>query len=195
MTFVKFISHQILNDLTSTCKIPNQLIQMNNLENRNGKETQEKRPYNLREKKKKVAAYRNLILPQLADDLYKRIIDIVVKQKKYRSADYSAKDLAKELNINTRYLSAVINSRFGENYSCLHNKYRIKESMKLLADKKLAHKNVEEISAMVGFSNRQSFYASFYKYIGETPNGYRKRKLEEKFAKKYNIDNNNSAEK
>ena len=102
---------------------------MNNLENRNGKEAQEKRPYNLREKKKKVAAYRNLIRPQLADDLYKRIIDIVVKQKKYRSADYSAKDLAKELNINTRYLSAVINSRFGENYSCLHNKYRIKESM------------------------------------------------------------------
>ena len=195
MTFVKFISHQILNDLTSTCKIPNQLIQMNNLENRNGKETQEKRPYNLREKKKKVAAYRNLIRPQLADDLYKRIIDIVEKQKKYRSADYSAKDLAKELNINTRYLSAVINSRFGENYSCQHNKYRIKESMKLLADKKLAHKNGEEISAMVGFSNRQSFYASFYKYIGETPNGYRKRKLEEKFAKKYNIDNNNSAEK
>ena len=67
--------------------------------------------------------------------------------------------------------------------------------MKLLADKKLAHKNVEEISAMVGFSNRQSFYASFYKYIGETPNGYRKRKLEEKFAKKYNIDDNSSTEK
>ncbi len=82
MTFVKFIPYQILDDLTSTCKIPNQLIQMNNLENRNGKETQEKRPYNLREKKKKVAAYRNLIRPQLADDLYKRIIDIVVKQKK-----------------------------------------------------------------------------------------------------------------
>src|SRR5574344_2570034 len=112
---------------------------MSNLENE--KQSQEKRAYNLREKKKKVAAYRNLIRPQLADDLDKKIMDIVVKQKKFKDADYSAKDLAKDLNINTRYLSAVINSRFGENYSCLHNKYRIKESLKLLADKKLASTN------------------------------------------------------
>lgn len=159
---------------------------MSNLENE--EQSQEKRPYNLREKKKKVAAYRNLIRPQLADDLYKKIIDIVVKQKKFKDTDYSAKDLAKDLNINTRYLSAVINSRFGENYSCLHNKYRIKEAIRLLSDKKLAHNNIEEISAMVGFSNRQSFYASFYKYMGETPNGYRKRILEEKFSKKYKIE-------
>jgi YesN/AraC family two-component response regulator len=155
---------------------------MSNLESENG--TSQKRPYNLREKKKKNAAYRSLIRPQLADELYKKIQDIVIKQKKYRDPDFSAKELAKELNINTRYLSAVINSRFGENYSCLHNKYRIKEAMKLLADRKMAVKNIEEISAMVGFANRQSFYASFYKYTGETPNGYRKRKLEEKIAAK-----------
>jgi YesN/AraC family two-component response regulator len=150
---------------------------MSNLESEKEKVEELKRPYNLREKKKKNAAYRNLIRPQLADELYKKIIDIVVKQKKYRCADFSAKDLAKELDINTRYLSAVINSRFGENYSCLHNKYRIKESLKLLADKKLASKNIEDISAMVGFANRQSFYASFYKFTGETPNSYRRRKL------------------
>ena len=39
---------------------------------------------------------------------------------------------------------------------------------------------VEEISAMVGFANRQSFYAAFYKNVGETPNGYRKRNQEKK---------------
>jgi methylphosphotriester-DNA--protein-cysteine methyltransferase len=42
---------------------------------------------------------------------------------------------------------------------------------------------VEEISAMVGFANRQSFYAAFYRIIGETPNGYRKRVLAEKAKK------------
>ena len=41
--------------------------------------------------------------------------------------NYSAKDLAKELKTNTRYLSAVVNSRFGMNYSRLLNEYRIKE--------------------------------------------------------------------
>jgi AraC-like DNA-binding protein len=91
--------------------------------------------------------------------------------------------LAKLLQTNTRYLSAVVNSRFGMNYSCLLNEYRIKDALRLLSDKKNAEKNVEEISAMVGFANRQSFYAAFYRIVGETPNGYRKRVLSAKVKK------------
>ena len=135
---------------------------------------------NLREKKEKKAAYRSLIRPELADELYDKILNIVVVQKKYKDPDYSAKDLAKELKTNTRYLSAVVNSRFGMNYSCLLNEYRVKDALHLLTDKRYADKNVEEISAMVGFANRQSFYAAFYKNVGETPNGYRKKHAESK---------------
>ena len=50
----------------------------------------------------------------------------------------------------------------------------------LLTDKRYADKNVEEISTMVGFANRQSFYAAFYKNVGETPNGYRKKHADKK---------------
>lgn len=139
-----------------------------------------KLPYNLREKKEKNAAYRSLIRPELADELYDKIINIVVVQKKYRDPDYSAKMLAKELETNTRYLSAVINSRFGMNYSCLLNEYRIREALHLLTDKRYAAKNIEDISTMVGFANRQSFYAAFYKIMGETPNGYRKKHANKK---------------
>lgn len=139
-----------------------------------------KKPYNLREKKIKDAAYRNMIRAELADELYDKILHIIVVQKKYKDVNFSAKDLAKELKTNTRYLSAVINSRFGMNYSCLLNEYRIKDALHLLIDKRYLDKNVEEISAMVGFANRQSFYATFYKNVGETPNSYRKRKLENK---------------
>jgi AraC-like DNA-binding protein len=70
------------------------------------------------------------------------------------------------------------------NFSCLVNEYRIKDALRLLSDKKHADKNVEEISAMVGFANRQSFYAAFYRIVGETPNGYRKNALEAKVKKK-----------
>ena len=133
---------------------------MSDLENNAQEKGTKKRPYNLREKKEKDAAYRSLIRPELADELYDKILNIVVVQKKYRDADYSAKDLAKELQTNTRYLSAV------------------------LTDKRYADKNVEEISTMVGFANRQSFYAAFYKNVGETPNGYRKRHAEKEAKKK-----------
>lgn len=137
-----------------------------------------KTPYNIREKKDKNVAYRTLIRAELADELYDKILDIIVVQKKYRDPDYSAQDLAKELKTNTRYISAVVNSRFGMNYSSLLNEYRIKDALHLLVDKRYKDKNIEEISAMVGFANRQSFYAAFYKNMGETPNGYRKRKNE-----------------
>ncbi len=149
---------------------------MSNQENKNEEVmVEKKKPYNIRDKKQKEAAYRSLIRAELADELYDKILNIVVVQKKYKDPDYSAKELAKELNTNTRYLSAVINSRFGMNYSCLLNEYRVKDAAHYLADKRYEDKNVEEISAMVGFANRQSFYAAFYKNMGETPNSYRKR--------------------
>lgn len=137
-------------------------------------ETPKKLPYNLREKKTKDAAYRTMIRAELADELYQKIVEIVIVKKKYKDPNFSSKDLAKQLQTNTRYLSAVVNSRFGMNYSCLLNEYRIKDALRLLADKKNNDKNVEEISTMVGFANRQSFYAAFYRIIGETPSAYRK---------------------
>ena len=141
---------------------------------KNQAEAPKKLPYNLREKKIKDAAYRTMIRAELADELYQKIVDIVIVKKKYKDPNFSSKDLAKLLQTNTRYLSAVVNSRFGMNYSCLLNEYRIKDALRLLADKKNNDKNVEEISTMVGFANRQSFYAAFYRIIGETPSTYRK---------------------
>ena len=141
---------------------------------KNQVEAPKKLPYNLREKKIKDAAYRTMIRAELADELYQKIVDIVIVKKKYKDPNFSSKDLAKLLQTNTRYLSAVVNSRFGMNYSCLLNEYRIKDALRLLADKKNNDKNVEEISTMVGFANRQSFYAAFYRIIGETPSAYRK---------------------
>ena len=126
---------------------------MSDLENKTQEQEPKKRPYNLRDRKPKDAAYRSLIRPELADELYDKILNIIVVQKKYRDPEFSAKDLAKELQTNTRYLSAVVNSRFGMNYSCLLNEYRVKEAMHLLTDKRYADKNVEEISTMVGFAS------------------------------------------
>ena len=147
-------------------------------------EAPKKLPYNLREKKIKDAAYRNMIRADLADELYQKIVDIVIVKKKYKEPNFSSKDLAKLLKTNTRYLSAVVNSRFGMNYSCLLNEYRVKDALRMMADKKNADKNIEEISANVGFANRQSFYAAFYRIVGETPNGYRKKVLSAKQQKK-----------
>lgn len=137
--------------------------------------TEEEKSENIKQHKKNAKSYHDLIRAELADELYDKILNIIVVRKKYKDPNYSAKDLAKELKTNTRYLSAVINSRFGMNYSCLLNEYRIKDALYLLTDKRYKNKKIEEISLMVGFANRQSFYTAFKKYVGLMPTDYRKK--------------------
>lgn len=135
--------------------------------------------YNITEKKEKEAAYRGLVSPKMMDEMQEKIMNIIVMQKRYRDKDYSAKKLAEELGTNTRYISAVVNVRFHMNYTSFVNKYRIDEAMSLLVDKRYQDYRMEEISDMVGFSNRQSFYASFYRVVGITPREYRLQHLKQ----------------
>jgi len=135
--------------------------------------------YNITEKKEKVAAYRSLVAPRTMDDMQEKIMNIIVMEKKYRDKDYSAKQLAEDLGTNTRYISAVVNVRFHMNYTSFVNKYRIDEAMTLLVDKRYQKLTMEEIADMVGFANRQSFYASFYKLLGITPREYKMRHLKQ----------------
>jgi AraC-like DNA-binding protein len=100
-----------------------------------------------------------------------------VAQKKYRDPDYSAKKLAEELGTNPRYLSAVINSRFGMNYSSLVNEFRVRDAANMLTDKRYLDLTMDEIGRKAGFANRQSFYAAFFKEKGEAPHQYKKRLL------------------
>lgn len=133
--------------------------------------------YNITEKKEKDAAYRALVNPKLMDELERRINDIIIVQKKFRDKSYSAKRLAEDLNTNTRYISAVVNVRFHMNYTSYVNKFRIQEAMSMLVDKRYQELNMEEISDLVGFSNRQSFYAAFFRLNGVTPRDYRKTRV------------------
>lgn len=129
--------------------------------------------YNITTKKEKEAAYRMLVSPKLMDELEQKINNIIIVEKKYKEKNYSAKQLAEDLHTNTRYISAVVNVRFHMNYTSFVNKYRIQEAMTMLADRRFKDLNMEDISDMVGFSNRQSFYAAFYRLNGCTPRDYR----------------------
>ena len=131
--------------------------------------------YNITTKSEKEAAYRSLVSPGLMDELEEKINNIIIIQKKFKDKNYSAKQLAEDLNTNTRYISAVVNVRFHVNYTSYVNKFRIQEAMSLLVDRRYQDLNMEDISDMVGFSNRQSFYASFYKINGITPREYQMR--------------------
>ena len=129
--------------------------------------------YNLTEKKSKAPLYRSLLNADMIEDLFEKIMAKFVVEKKYRDPDYSAKEMADELGTNTRYISAVINMRYQDNYSQMVNEFRIKEAMYLLKNFHARKMTMEDIALNVGFSNRQSFYSAFYKRTGMTPRDYR----------------------
>lgn len=133
--------------------------------------------YNIVEKKQKEAVYRTLVSPKLMDEMKEKILRIIVMEKKYKDKNYSAKKLAEDLGTNTRYVSAVVNVRFHMNYTSFVNKFRIEEAMAILVDRRYQNLRMEEVSDMVGFANRQSFYASFYKLMKMTPREYRLQQL------------------
>ena len=135
--------------------------------------------YNITEKKEHTAAYRTNISPVVMDELQGKILQVLLIQKKYRDKDYSAKKLAVDLGTNSRYISAVISVKFHVNYATLVNSYRIEEAMSILVDKRYLGLTMEEVADMVGFSNRQSFYAAFYKLKNCTPRDYKMEYLEQ----------------
>lgn len=129
--------------------------------------------YNISLNNKKDAAYRALVSKRKVRELKDQIYNIICKQKKYKDKEYSARQLAADLNTNTRYISAVVSVCFGMNYTSFVNSQRISYAKTLLANKKFAKLRMDEVSEMSGFSNRQSFYAAFYKFTGITPRQYK----------------------
>ena len=121
--------------------------------------------------------YRDLVNPRIMDIMRDKIVEIVDKQKKYKEKGFSAKRLAGELHTNTRYISAAMRMRFNMNYTSYINKLRVEEATAILADKRFADLKMEDVSFMVGFSNRQSFYTAFARVVGTTPRAYRQKVL------------------
>lgn len=134
--------------------------------------------YKITEIKEKKANYRSLFSPVMMDKMQEQIMNIIVFQKNYRNKDYSAKKLADEIGTTTRYISAVVNTRFHMNYTQFVNKQRIDEAMSILVDKRYQDLRMEDVGDMVGFANRQSFYAAFYRFKGITPRQYRLNNLQ-----------------
>ncbi|MCR4853285.1 MAG: AraC family transcriptional regulator [Prevotella sp.] len=132
------------------------------------------------QKKEGKVRSKNLMKPQVMEEIKQRILDIVSTQKKYRDHSFSAQKLAEMLGTNTRYVSIVINVEFGQNYTSFINKFRITEAKKRLADPRYRQIKIEDISKMVGFANRQSFYASFTRIVGMTPREYKMSCLKKK---------------
>jgi len=133
--------------------------------------------YNIKEKKEKTKtlSYRQSVTPDFVEDVARKIIAKLMVEQKYRDPNYSAKQLSQDIGVNQRHISAVVSLRFQLNYSQLVGGMRIQEARYMLQDKSFNNMTMEDIAINVGFTTRQSFYATFFKLCGTTPKEYRQK--------------------
>lgn len=130
------------------------------------------------ENKGSLFIFRQIILNFVAEmdklETHKERIDaILIRGKGYLAPDFSAQQLAEEMGISAFALSRLLKTIYGMSYSDIVHTYRIQDAMRHLKDKRFAPYSIDDIGAMVGFKNRQSFFSAFKKATGTTPEKFR----------------------
>lgn len=92
--------------------------------------------------------------------------------KPYIHPDLKLADLARELHTSTHTLSYIFNQHLNKTYYDFINEYRINEFKRLINDSDVARYTLSALAEQCGFSSRASFFRSFKKLTGITPNEY-----------------------
>jgi YesN/AraC family two-component response regulator len=79
------------------------------------------------------------------------------------------------LNISPSYISQIVNSSTGNNFATYINHYRVEDAKKFILDKEFQNYSLLAIGLECGFSSKTTYYNSFKKITGLTPNAYRKK--------------------
>ncbi len=113
----------------------------------------------------------------LTDDncYYKRFVHWLETQKAFLDPNLSLQTSSEHLNISVGYLSQIINTLGGVNFSEFINVYRINEAKRLLLNRQFANYTIAAIGLEAGFNSKSAFYTAFKKHTGETPSEYRQR--------------------
>ena len=112
-------------------------------------------------------------------DIKKGIHNYIIVGRRYRNMKYTAAQLAADIGVNTRYLSAALRLHYGCNYAELVNKMRIDEAKQMMMTPG-CELTMEDLALSVGFATRQSFYNAFSKFVGMKPTEWREQQIEQK---------------
>ncbi|MEQ9100006.1 MAG: helix-turn-helix domain-containing protein [Imperialibacter sp.] len=108
------------------------------------------------------------------DQLFERVLKIVVEDSQYKNPDLSLNSLSKAVHASPQMLSMAINQKSAKNFNSFVNTYRIQEATRLLQNSRYDNLTVAAIAFEVGFNSISSFNTAFKTQTGQTPQTYRK---------------------
>lgn len=100
--------------------------------------------------------------------------EFMIEKEPYLDSSLTIQDLAEQVKIPVKDLSALINLYMNKHFFDFINEYRIEKAKEILKDSSQKDVTILEILYQVGFNSKSSFSTSFKKYTGKTPTDFRK---------------------
>ncbi|WP_071145048.1 two-component regulator propeller domain-containing protein [Bacteroides ihuae] len=114
----------------------------------------------------------NRLSDEECKNIYEKLTAYMNEQKPYINPDLKIADLAHAIDTSSYSLSYVFNQYLNQSYYDFTNEYRIAEFKKLVNDSQYSRYTLSALAELCGFSSRASFFRSFKKSTGITPNEY-----------------------
>ncbi len=115
--------------------------------------------------------------PSIDDEKNKQIEslqDFMISHEPYLDSSLTIQDLAEQVKMQVKDLSALINLYMNKHFFDFINEYRIEKAKEILKDSSQKDRTILEILYQVGFNSKSSFSTSFKKHTGKTPTEFRK---------------------
>ena len=104
---------------------------------------------------------------------FKKLETLCKYQQIYKDNSLDREKVAEKLGISTGYVSQLVNTITGDNFTNYINQYRIDAVKKMIVDSEFQNYSLLAIGLESGFTSKTTFYKSFKKVTGMTSNEYR----------------------
>ena len=119
--------------------------------------------------------YQNQLDQQSKERLYESIKRVMDDMAIICKPDFSLQHLATLVGSNYKYVSQVVNERYGKSFKQVLNEERVREACIILNDpNQSAHLTIEAIAANLGFNSRSNFTVTFKRITGISPSDFMK---------------------
>lgn len=93
-------------------------------------------------------------------------------EKAHLNDSLDLESFARSLDLQKKYVSDLINQKFGKSFKALINQYRVEEAKSMMLREKDSGVQLIDIGLESGFNNKMSFYRAFKQSTGKSPSEY-----------------------
>lgn len=115
---------------------------------------------------------KQLLTEKESEELKKRLVNYMKDSRPYTNKNLKSADVADALEVSVNVLSFVLNQYMHVSFSDFINEYRVNEFQRMASSDRYSNLTLTALSEKCGFGSQASFFRTFKKLTGITPNEY-----------------------